>query len=207
MLEAMLRLHEFLLGYLLVLATPGPNLLVIAGVAALRGWRGALPLCLGVSLGAGALNALVAATLGALAGAGAGAAGWMAAGHLLGAALLLWVAVSVARSRPPDPGLVQRRAAHGAEFGAGFCTALTNPLTAAYFAAQFLGPLASAGGLRLVVPLSVASTALAFFLGVAGLLSHPACRGAALAWHRPIRLAASIMLVLMATSLAHAALY
>lgn len=202
--EAGARLGDFLLGYVLVLATPGPNLLVIAGVAALRGLRGALPLCLGVALGAGTLNAVVAATLGAL--AGAGAAPWLEAGHWIGAGLLLWVAVSVARSRPPDPAVVQRRATHGAEFGAGFCTALTNPMTAAYFAAQFLGPLAATGKLRLLVPISVTTTAMVFFLGVAALLSHPACRGAALAWHRPIRLAASIMLVLMATSLAHAAL-
>jgi hypothetical protein len=55
--------RDFLLAYLAILVTPGPNLLVIAGVAALRGLRGALPICLGIALGAGTLNAALAATL------------------------------------------------------------------------------------------------------------------------------------------------
>ncbi|RYI99613.1 MAG: hypothetical protein EON47_16260, partial [Acetobacteraceae bacterium] len=71
-LESSARLWDFLLGYLVVLATPGPNLLVIGGVAAMRGMRGAVPLCLGVALGAGALSAAIAATI----GAGGGSAAW-----------------------------------------------------------------------------------------------------------------------------------
>src|SRR3712207_2499490 len=85
-------LADFLLAYLLVLATPGPNMLLVGAVAALRGVTGALPLCLGVSLGAGALCGAVLLLLW-LAPDGAGLD---RAGRLLGAALLLWVAVSVA---------------------------------------------------------------------------------------------------------------
>lgn len=192
------RLWDFLLGYLVVLATPGPNLLVIGGVAALRGMRGALPLCLGVALGAGVLSAAIAATI----GAGSGSTAWNAGCRLLGAGLLLWVAWSVARSRPPDPAALRDRAARTAEFGAAFCTAATNPLTAAFFAAQFLGPLSAGGSLRVMVPLSVATAALAYFLAVAVLFAHPAFRGAVLAWHRPIRLIAAVALVLMAVSIA-----
>ena len=108
----------------------------------------------------------------------------------------------MARSRPPDPATLRDRAARTAEFGAAFCTAATNPLTAAFFAAQFLGPLSAGGSLRVMVPVSVATAALAFFLAVAGLFARPAFRGAALAWHRPIRLTAAIALVLMAVSVA-----
>ncbi|MFC7689215.1 hypothetical protein ACFQY5_05750 [Paeniroseomonas aquatica] len=75
-------------------------------------------------------------------------------------------------------------------------------MTAAFFAAQFLGPLSAVGELRLLVPPSVAAAALAFFLGVASLFAHPAFRQAVLAWHRPIRLAAAVALVLMAVSVA-----
>lgn len=192
------RLGDFLLGYLVVLATPGPNLLVIGSVAALRGLRGTLPLCLGVALGASALSAAIAATI----GAGAGNTNWNNACRLVGAALLLWVAFSVARSRPPDPAALQQRAAGGIEFGAAFCTAATNPLTGAFLAAQFLGPLSTGQGLRLVVPLAVAGTALGFFLLVASLFARPSFRGTALAWHRPIRFGAAIALVLMAVSVA-----
>ena len=196
--EASARLWDFLLGYVVVLATPGPNLLAIGGVAALRGMRGALPVCFGIALGAGVLSAGIAATIGA---SGVSAA-WDDGCRLLGAGLLLWVAWMVARSRPPDPASVQGQAARTAEFGAAFCTAATNPLTAAFIAAQFLGPLSAGGSLRVVVPLSVVMVALAYFLAVARLFAHPAFRGAVLAWHRPIRLVAAVALVLMAVSIA-----
>lgn len=190
------KLGDFLLGYLVVLATPGPNLLVIGGVAALRGLRGALPLCLGVALGASVLSAAITATI----GAAADNTSWNGACRMAGACLLLWVAFSVARSRPPDPAALQQRAAHGVEFGAAFCTAATNPLTGAFFAAQLLGPLSTNQDMRLLIPLAVASTALSFFLLVASLFALPSFRSAAVAWHRPIRFSASIALVLMAAS-------
>ncbi|WP_052214768.1 LysE family translocator [Belnapia sp. F-4-1] len=188
-------MRDFLLAYLAILVTPGPNLLVIAGVAALRGLRGALPICLGIALGAGTLNAALAATL----HTAPTTAGWAVAGRLLAAAMLLWVAVSIARSRPPET-IRAVRSAQGAEFGAGFCTAATNPMTAAFFAAQFLGPLALMDGTRPLVPLAVTATALAVSLGLATLLARPACRRLAIAWHRPIRLTAAATLVAMAAS-------
>ena len=174
-------LADFLLAYLLVLATPGPNMLLVGAAAALRGARGALPLCLGVSLGAGALCA----------------------------ALLLWVAVSVAR-RPPIDSRRLARGGRAAGFAAGFCAAATNPVSAAFFAAQFLGPLGAAvvdgGTTAALVPLAAAAAVLAFMLGVAMLLARPACRRAALEWQRPVRLAAAVALAFMALSSAAAAL-
>ncbi|WP_043335401.1 hypothetical protein [Belnapia moabensis] len=185
-------MRDFLLAYLAILVTPGPNLLVIAGVAALHGARGALPACLGIALGAGTLNAALAATL-----QGAPAApGWAAAGRLAAAALLLWAALAIARSRLPETG----HRIGGAEFTAGFCAAATNPITAAFFAAQFLGPLALLDAKVPLVPLAVTATALATSLGLAILLARPACQRLALAWHRPIRLAVTATLVAMAAS-------
>ena len=52
-----------LLGYAVVLATPGPNALAIGVVAALRGFAGAVPLCLGVACGVGTLAALLCLAL------------------------------------------------------------------------------------------------------------------------------------------------
>ena len=186
----------FLLGYLVILATPGPNLLAIGSIAALHGLRAALPLCLGIALGAGALGGALVAAAGSIPDAGS----WTIAGRLLGVGLLLWVAAMVARGRPPDPAAVASRRAWTVEFGAAFCTAACNPLTAAFFAAQLLGPLAAGGMARFAVPAAIVGVALPFFLGVATLLARPLVRNAVLARHRPIRLAASAMLVLMALS-------
>ena len=126
-------------------------------------------------------------------------AAWEGAGRLLGAALLLWVAVSVARLRPT--GDVRRLGGRAADFAAGFCTAATNPISAAFFGAQFLGPLGDNAAMALA-PLSVAAAVLFFMVGIAVLLARPTCRRAALEWQRPIRLAAAVALALMALTMA-----
>lgn len=46
-------LTKFALGYLAVLAEPGPNMLAIDALAALRGFRGVLPVCCGIAAGVG----------------------------------------------------------------------------------------------------------------------------------------------------------
>ena len=175
-------LADFLLAYLLVLATPGPNMLLVGAAAALRGASGAFPLCLGVSLGAGALCT----------------------------ALLLWVAVSVARRPPIEAGRLGGGGRAAAGFAAGFCTAASNPVSAAFFAAQFLGPLGAAGAgegsAAVLAPLAVAAVVLVYMLGVAMLLTRPACRRVALEWQRPVRLAAAVALAFMALSSAATAL-
>ena len=113
-------LADFVLAYMVVLATPGPNMLLVGAAAALRGAAGALPLCIGVSLGAGALCGAVLL----LVWLAPDGAGLDRAGRPLGAALLLWGAVSVARRPPIDASRLGRggRAA-AAGFAAGFCTA------------------------------------------------------------------------------------
>jgi threonine/homoserine/homoserine lactone efflux protein len=191
------RLAAFIAGYLVVLATPGPNLIAVGGVAALRGLGGAVPLCLGISLGASALGA----TLLAAVSAASGNAWWDTAGHFIGAVLLVWLAVSVARQKPPEEDTKPGKRGDGmAAFGAGFCTAATNPLTAAFFGSQFLGSLRDHEATTTVVPMVIFFSAMAFFLCLAVLMARPAFRKAALAWHRPIRLMAAGVLILMAMS-------
>jgi len=48
---------KFLVAYLAVLVMPGPNMLAIGGIAALRGFRAAIPFCFGIAAGAGTLAA------------------------------------------------------------------------------------------------------------------------------------------------------
>src|SRR3954470_20496015 len=90
-------LAGFYLGYAAMLAVPGPNVLGVGGIAALRGLRGAAPLCLGTAAGAGALSAALLLCAGAV----APAAGWAAAGQLAGAVLLRAPAGSILRRPPP----------------------------------------------------------------------------------------------------------
>jgi threonine/homoserine/homoserine lactone efflux protein len=47
-----LAVAGFAAGYAAVLATPGPNVVAIGGLAALRGFRATLPLCAGIGTGA-----------------------------------------------------------------------------------------------------------------------------------------------------------
>ncbi len=95
-----------------------------------------------------------------------------------------------------------------AGLAAGFCTAASNPASAAFFAAQFLGPLGAGddGSVAVLAPLAVAAVVLVFMLGVAMLLARPACRRAALEQQKPVRLAAAVALAFMALSSAAAAL-
>jgi threonine/homoserine/homoserine lactone efflux protein len=118
--------------------------------------------------------------------------------------MLLCIAASILRGPPPAPpeGPVRIRLprAQGlAAFLAGYGTAVSNPVTATFLAAQFLGPLGrSAGGLGIVLPMAALATALAWWLGVALLMVRPPVQEFVRARHRPIRVAASAALAAMA---------
>jgi threonine/homoserine/homoserine lactone efflux protein len=188
------ELVEFLVGYCAVLATPGPNLFAIGTMAALHGLRGVTPLCVGVALGAGTLSAALLGTAQLI----SATTWWRTAGSVIGAAMLLWVAFSIGRQGPPESGVVPTRRREAAAVAIGFLTAVTNPVTAAFFAACFLGPLAGRGPVLLAIPPLVTMAALSFSLGASRLLSQPAFRSALQRRHRPIRLAAAAVLVFMA---------
>lgn len=208
-LPALSPLLLFLLGYAAILAIPGPNLLAVGLVSALRGPRGAAPLCAGIALGAATLAAAIALTLEATARL-PGLPGTL---HGIGALLLLGTAASLAWPRPASPaphaptaGIPEtppaRFQAEGLmAFGAGFCTAAANPVTTSFFAGAFAQLRAEGSGLvPLAIP-GVALTALLFFLGIAQLLSRPLARRAALAWQRPLRLGAATLLAVLATAI------
>lgn len=202
--DAARALLALFLGYAALLATPGPNMLAVGGIAAARGFGWALPICLGLAAGAASL-ACAAGVLAAAVGGGGGGDVW----RVLGAALLAWVAVAHAR-----PGAAEDKggaAERGAAFCAGFCTAATNPLTMAFFAAQSAaGPLGE-GAAGWALPAAalggVGAMALGFYLGVAALMANPAARRAALRWGRPVRLASAAALLLSAAALLRPVLF
>lgn len=69
--------------------------------------------------------------------------------------------------------------------GTGFFIALTNPVTAAYCFAQFIGPLAQSNAAPWAI-LLVAMQALLFGLLTAALFAHPLMRHLAFTYHRPV---------------------
>ncbi len=181
-------LLAYLLGYVALLAIPGPNMLAVGTMAALRGFGSALSLCMGLALGAGTLAAVLFALV--LAQAASGASVLEFWGRVAGALCQIMAAVLILRMRPMPAEASATPRASG--FLAGFCTAVTNPLTAAYFIAQFLGPLAGAAGMVVVV--ATVGLAFGFSVVVAAVLSLPAARRLALLWNRPIRLVAAAAL-------------
>ena len=176
-------LGQFLVGYLAVLAAPGPNMLAIGVLSALRGFRAVLPFVVGIATGAAAL------AIGLLVAFGFVDGGQEAArvARAIGGVLLLLVALRVLRApapvAPDAPAVAQSAGGALVGFGAGFATAATNPITATYFVSQFLGPLADDEVAPFAVPLA-ALEALAVGLFVAHAFSRPGPRRAVLAWHR-----------------------
>ncbi|MCA3421652.1 MAG: hypothetical protein INF81_01760, partial [Roseomonas sp.] len=55
------ELGAFMLGYLLIMASPGPNMVAIGTIAALEGLASALPMIVGIACGAGGLASFVIA--------------------------------------------------------------------------------------------------------------------------------------------------
>ncbi len=199
-------LARFALGYLAVIAAPGPNMLAIATLAALRGFRGVLPLCAGLATGAGVLAASLLMAFGAMSDTTL----LEEPGRIIGGGLLLVIALRIARTPPPRLDAVTERRGAGLQagveaFGGGFCTAACNPITAAYFAAQFLGPLAEAGvqdAVLLMVPVQVLLCGLA----VAAVFAQPGARRAAAAHHRAVCLVSGLLLAGLAAMLVAPAL-
>ncbi|MCO6415762.1 LysE family transporter [Siccirubricoccus sp. KC 17139] len=189
----------FLASYLLLLLTPGPNMLAVGSLAAARGLRGALPLCLGIALGAGTLATLLLVATEAL----ARQANSLAPLRLVGAAALLALALRLARGRrlpqaelPPPSRL--------GSLMAGYCVAIGNPLTASFFAAQFLGMTALPGSPAPKPALVVTAMATAFAANVilAALLSGTRARRLAASWAARVRLVAAFGLTAAAAAMA-----
>jgi threonine/homoserine/homoserine lactone efflux protein len=188
-------LLKFALGYFAILATPGPNMLTIGTMAALRGFRGALPFCLDISLGAG----LVAGATSLLLEAFAGSYRLEMVGRVVAGTLLMALAFRIICARAPrlsnqslfsEPQTLNNWTIG---LGTGFFIALTNPVTAAYCIAQFIGPLAQTNAEPWAI-LLVATQALLFGLLTAAVFAHPFMRHVAFTYHRPVCAIAGLVL-------------
>lgn len=194
-------LAGFMLGYGAILVTPGPNVLAIGGIATLRGLRATWPLCAGIACGA----SLLAVGICTAASWGRASSVFDNGGRAIAALLLLYVAARLILRQPP--GASEARASTlstrdtMATFLAGAATAATNPITAAFFASQFLGALPD-GPSRAAALGAVPALALSFGLAVAFLLSRPVAQRAVIVWHRPIRLACAIVIAVGAALVA-----
>jgi threonine/homoserine/homoserine lactone efflux protein len=165
--DAVAAAARVLLGYAVVLAMPGPNALAIGTVAALRGFAGAVPLCLGVACGVGTLAAFLCL---AASGAPPELGHWDDAGRVAGGMLLLYLALRLFRRGGSTAGGGDNRLVG---FCGGFCTAVSNPITAAFFASQFVGLIGASSGRAsgVLVVLGAAGAALAHGLVLAGALA------------------------------------
>ncbi|MGB6310061.1 MAG: LysE family translocator [Steroidobacteraceae bacterium] len=143
----MFGIHDlwlFVLSGLLLNITPGPDTLYIVGRSSSQGWRAGAVAALGI--GSGALVHICAAALGLSAILAASAAAFTAV-KIVGAAYLVYVGVSLIRSKsapPASPAAPGRRTAlQRGIFIQGFLTNVLNPKVALFFLAflpQFVLP-------------------------------------------------------------------
>jgi threonine/homoserine/homoserine lactone efflux protein len=185
------QMAAFALGYAAILAIPGPNVLAVGALAALRGARAALPMAIGAALGAMVLAAIAGAAIHAIAAS-------QDSVKIVGAGLLLLVAWRIVRLKPDARLSPHKPRTSSVEFASGFCTALTNPITAAYFAGAFAGSSADSIHATGAVVASVPVISAAFYIGALMLFSSPAIRRIAIARHATIRLGTALLLTLLA---------
>lgn len=175
-------LFEFIGVYMLILALPGANCLVVAQACFGYSRRVALAAMFGIGVGA----ALLAAT--AVAGAAALAADPRAAigGQVLAAAMVSAIGLKAARRACMPPLALPGRPRPGAvsHFVLGLVTAVTNPVTTAFFVSATLryepGTLPIMGSLLVA---SVFGVATVWFGSIAIAFSSDRVRG----FHRQVQ--------------------
>jgi threonine/homoserine/homoserine lactone efflux protein len=169
----------FLLGYLLVMASPGPTMVAVGSIAAVEGIRSAIAMVLGVALGVGSIASLVLFISDLLQDREI-----FTTLQFISAMILLLVAWTVARARNAQPSpkeeIPQRKGRGFSLFFSGYATAACNPITIAYFSAMLL-PLrhvmVEKGQSGLLVILAVTVAAAFFWLICSTLMSRPiVCR-------------------------------
>jgi threonine/homoserine/homoserine lactone efflux protein len=194
-------LFQFVMGYAAILAVPGPNVLTLGALTALRGTRSSVPVCLGMAAGASFLAGSIA-----MANGMAPHSSLTQLLQVTGAAAVVFVAYRLVIQGPGISPTSSSVPVPLAEFSMGFCTAATNPITAGYFAVQFAGPMASGARSPLQAAATVSLVSFGVMLGLAALLARRSVREHAIAWHRPIRVGLAMFLVLIAGMLVRGAM-
>lgn len=191
-------LLAFLALAVVVLATPGPSLLLITATSLAHGRRAGLLTVLGTEAGLALVVAAVAAGLGAVLDRMAGALGVV---RWAGIAWLAWAGARALAGAGGDPA----RAAPAAGFWAALAVSALNPATTPFLLAllpQFVAPGQPAGPQLATFGLAFLLAATAIDLAVALLAARLAGRAPALPSGRVQRLggllllAAALLLVL-----------
>ena len=194
-------LAEFVVSYVLIMALPGANVLVVANASAAGTRTTALAAAAGIGCGAAIL------ALAALTGASVFSADPRAVtlGKLLLAAILVAISLKALRRACLAPAAVRsaRSARCGGHFCLGLLTAVTNPVTSAFF----LGSTIQAG--LSAMPFGAGAFAALVFVVATGwfgtvalLLSSPGVRARYDAWRRPMDIGAGIALAGLGTVMA-----
>jgi threonine/homoserine/homoserine lactone efflux protein len=199
-------LGGFAATYLLILLAPGPNLLLVGAAVALAGMRGAALVAVGAAIGAATLALVLVSALGA---AEPEDPRLLTAGRFAGAGVLLCLAVHFLRPLPPlaasapatRPSGLTGGSSGGGLLLAGFVTAATNPVTAAFIVAQALGPLAAEDDARALVPGVIAMMMLVYLATAGMLMSRPACLRLLLERRRALRSVSAAVLVWSAVAI------
>ena len=196
------ELGAFMLGYLLIMASPGPNMVAIGTIAALEGLASALPMITGIAFGVGVLASFVLAVSELMQ-----VESLSPALQFLAGLMLLAVAWAVSRSRnfaQTEGAANPRRSSQGlALFLAGFTTAASNPITIAYFAAALV-PISRAmvaeGGSSptIVIIIIIVIAAALFWFACAVLMARPTMRGFVRKREGLIRAVAAMLIAVIA---------
>jgi threonine/homoserine/homoserine lactone efflux protein len=152
----MFGIHDltlFIVSGLLLNLIPGPDNLLIVARSVTQGWRAGVAAALGI--GTGTMVHVLAAAVGLSAILATSATAFMVVKYL-GAAYILWMAISLLRSKRQAPGEQPRLAAlpYRRIFGQGFLTNVLNPKVAIFFLAfvpQFIDAAAPDKALAFVI--------------------------------------------------------
>ncbi|MGL4439763.1 MAG: LysE family translocator [Bosea sp. (in: a-proteobacteria)] len=122
----------FWLGYMTILAVPGPNNILIATLTAAHGFRATIGLKFAIAIGAATQAVLISQLVTILPDSNTVHAVF----PFVSAILLLCIAWRIVRLQPPT--LHERCARRRADIGVGFLCGITNIITIAFFTSQFL---------------------------------------------------------------------
>jgi threonine/homoserine/homoserine lactone efflux protein len=159
----------FLVGYLIILAVPGPNMLIVSYVAATRGLKATLPLALAIGCGAACLFAIIHALADMI------GPGFREGLTAVSVGLLFLSAFRIATSRLPNPAVEGRGdVVRYSDVTIGFACGFSNPVTAAYFVFAILGErnLLMAQGMGIPLVCSAAVLCSSFAMLAAAVFSR-----------------------------------
>jgi threonine/homoserine/homoserine lactone efflux protein len=163
---------QFFVGYIFILITPGPNMMVVGTIAACRGLRGVLLLVVAIGLGAAILSLFMLLAV----QFAAPTSELRVVITVANVVLLAFIAWRILRIRDiTSTAKIGFSKGPRHDFVVGFLCGLLNPMTAAYFLSQYLNhsQVLALNGESTLLVLGVMGLAIINLTLVALLLSQP----------------------------------